>query len=256
MRRHALLFFAAALAALPLACPAAARADETERIAQAVALADQIEALRKAQDKTALEPQLGKVAALHNALDDKPTRARLQAVVGDVLHEEALAVVRLKAADVLGDLHDERAWTQLKREWPSTDLEAALPLHLRVVAAAGRLAAAASTPSLLDLAKKAKDPNLVRAAIEALGGFGWAKNRVTILTDLGGLIPLTDGGAAGGARGAKVSAETAAAWRALKPALLKTLNDLTGRSEPALEAWTALLKAHKKDPESLFLREK
>ena len=234
----------------------AARGDETERIAQATALADKIETLRKAQDRTALESELAKVAALHNALDDKALRTRLETVVGDVLHEETLAATRLKAADVLGDLHDERAWLQLKREWPSADLEAALPLHLRVVASAGRLAAAASVTPMLELAKKAKDPNLVRAAIEALGGYGWAKNRVSILTDLGGLIPLTDGGAAGGARGAKVNADTAAAWRGLKPVLLKALNTLTGRSEAALESWTALLKEHKKDPESLFLREK
>jgi hypothetical protein len=234
----------------------AAHADETERVVQAKALADKLDALRKAQDKTPLEAELAKVAALHNALDDKPMRARLQAAVGDVLADEPLGAVRLKAADVLGEIHDEKVWTQLKRAWPTADLETALPLHLRVVASAGKVAAAASVTPLLDLAKKAKDPNLVRASVEALGGFGWAKNRVSILLDLGGLIPLTEGGAAGGVRGAKVSPESAAAWRELKPALLKALNALTGRSEAALEAWTALLKEHKKKPEDLFVRER
>jgi hypothetical protein len=230
--------------------------DETERIAQAKALADKLDLLRKAQDRVPLEAELAKVAALHNALDDKPSRTRLQAAVGDVLDEEPLAATRLKAADVLGELHDEKVWTQLKREWPDAELEAALPLHLRVVAAAGKVAAAASVTPLLDLAKKAKDANLVRASVDALGGFGWAKNRVTILLDLGGLIPLTDGGAPGGVRGAKVSPESAAAWRELKPTLLKALNALTGRSEAALESWTTLLKEHKKKPEELFTRER
>ena len=156
------------------------------------------------------------MAALHNALDDKPMRARLQAAVGDVLAEEALAATRLKAADVLGDLHDEKVWTPAEARVAGADLEAALPLHLRVVAAAGKVAACASVTPLLDLAKKAKDPNLVRASVEALGGFGWAKNRVTILLDLGGLIPLTEGGTPGGVRGAKVSPESAAAWRELE----------------------------------------
>jgi hypothetical protein len=233
-----------------------ARADETERIAQAKALAEKIDALRKAQEKAPLEAELAKVAALHNALDDKPTRARLQAAVGDVLAEEPLGAVRLKAADVLGDLHDEKVWTQLKRAWPATDIEAALPVHLRAIAASGKVAAASSVTPLLDLAKKAKDPNLVRASVEALGGFGWAKNRVSILLDLGGLIPLTEGGTPGGVRGAKVSPESAAAWRELKPTLLKALNALTGRSETALESWTALLKEKKKDPEALFIRER
>jgi hypothetical protein len=233
-----------------------ARTDETERIAQAVALAEKLDTLRKAQERPALETELGKVAALHNALDDKPTRARLQVAVGDVLNDEALAATRLKAADVLGEMHDEKVWTQLKRAWPATDLEAALPIHLRVVAAAGKVAAPASVTPLLELARKAKDTNLVRAAMEALGGFGWAKNRVSILLDLGELIPLTDGASGGGARGAKVSADSAAAWRALKPTLLKALNDLTGRAEAVLESWTALLKQNKKNPEALFVRER
>jgi hypothetical protein len=242
--------------ALALAGASGALADEAERIAEAKALADRLDALRKARDRTPLEAALPKVAALHNALDDKPARARLQAAVGDVLDDDELGATRLRAADVLGDLHDEKVWTQLKREWPSAELETALPLHLRVVAAAGRVAAAASVTPLLDLAKEAKDQNLVRASVEALGGFGWAKNRVTILLDLAALIPRTDGGAAGGLRGAKTSPEDAAAGRELKPVLLKALNVLTGRSEGSLEAWTALLKAHRKKPEDLFTRER
>jgi hypothetical protein len=242
--------------AVPCVLPQAARADEAERVAQAQALAEKLDALRKAQDRPALETELAKVAALHNALDDKPMRARLQAAVGDVLAEEALAATRLKAADVLGDLHDEKVWGQLKRAWPSAELEAALPIHLRVVAAAGKVAAAASVTPLLDLAKKGKDGNLVRAAVEALGGFGWAKNRVSILLDLCALIPFTDGNATGGQRGAKFNAESAAAWRELKPTLLKALNALTGRNEAVLESWTALLKEHKKKPEALFVRER
>jgi hypothetical protein len=229
-----------------------ARADEAERVAQATALLERLDALRKAQDRPKLEVELGKVAALHNALDDKPLRTRLQVAVGDVLDDDALAATRLKAADVLGELRDEKVWTQLKREWPATDLETALPLHLKVVAAAGKVAASASATSLLDLSRKGKDPNLVRAAVEALGGFGWAKNRVTILTELGDLIPLTD--MTGGRKAATPA--VAEAWRSLKPTLLKALNDLTGRSEAALESWTALLKQHKKEPEKLFVRER
>jgi hypothetical protein len=254
--RRSRLFPLAVALILPFVVAQAARGDEAARIAEAQALAEKVDALRKSQDRTALEAELAKVAALHNALDDKPMRTRLQGAVGDVLAEEALAATRLKAADVLGDLHDEKVWNQLKRVWPSADLEAALPIHLRVVAAAGKVAASASVTPLLDLAKKAKDGNLVRAAVEALGGFGWAKNRLTILLDLGALIPLTDGGTPGGARGAKVSPESAAAWRELKPTLLKALNALTGRAEAVLESWTALLKEHKKKPEALFIRER
>ena len=248
----ALFFGALVLGAAWVHGPRTARADEAERIAQAAVLVERIDALRKAQDRPPLEAELGKVAALHNALDDKPTRARLQVAVGDVLDEDALAATRLKAADVLGELRDEKVWTQLKREWPSVELEAALPLHLRVVAAAGKVAASASTTPLLELARKSKDPNLVRAAVEALGGFGWAKNRLTILTELGELIAMTD--MTGGRKG--VTPAVAEGWRLLKPTLLKALNDLTGRSEAALESWTALFKQHKKDPEKLFLRER
>lgn len=231
-----------------------ARADEAGRVAEANALAERIEALRKAKDRTGVEPEVAKVAALHNGVDDKAVRARLQSVLGDLLADEDLGSARLVAADALAECHDEKVWAQLKRVFPAPEVEAGLPVQVRVVAAAGKVAAAVSATPLLDLARKGRDPNLVRAAIEALGGFGWAKNRVTVLVELGDLIPLTDGGAAGGARGAKTSPETAAAWRALKPTLLAALNTLTGRGEASLDLWVALLKEHRKKPEALFVR--
>lgn len=233
-----------------------ARADEAERVAEASALLTRLAALTKAKDRVGLEPELAKVAALHNALDDKALRGRLQAAVGDALMEPELGSARVKAAEVLGELHDERVWAQLKRAFPAPELEAGLPVHLAVVAAAGRVAAAAAAQPLLELLRKGRDPNLVRAAVEALGGFGWAKSRVTVLGGLLDVIPLTEGNAAGGARGAKVSPETAAAWRALKPTLLTALNALTGRAEASLEHWVALEKQHKKDLEALFVRAK
>lgn len=231
-----------------------AGADAAARAAEANALLARLVALVKAKDRAGLEPELAKVAAVHNALDDAALRGRLQAAVGDALGEADLGSARVKAAEVLGDLHDERVWLQLKRALPAPELEAALPVHLAVVKAAGRVAAPAAAAPLSELARKARDPNLSRAAIEALGGFGWARNRAGVLRDLLDLVPLTDGGAGGGARGAKASPEAAAAWRALKPTLLASLNTLTGRTEASLEHWQALEKQHRKDLEALFLR--
>ncbi len=232
-------------------------ADEAQRVLDATALCEKVETARRALDKDALAALLPKVAELHNALDDQTARKRLQGVVGDVLDADDLAVsTRTAAADVLAELHDERVWVQLKREWPAPDVEAASPLQVRVVTAAGKIAAPASADSLIDLLKRARDPNLVETSLDALAGFGWAKNRVSVLDALGSTIPLIDGAGAGGGRGGKVSPETAALWRRLGPRLLLALNTLTGRNEPTLEAWSALLKENRRRLESLFLRER
>ena len=232
-------------------------ADEAQRVAEATALCEKVETARRALDKDALAALLPKVAPLHNALDDEAARKRLQGTLGDVLDADDLAVsTRTAAADVLAELHDERVWAQLKREWPLPDVEAATPIQVRVVAAAGKIAAPASADQLIDLLKRGRDPNLVETSLSALAGFGWAKNRVSVLDALGSTIPLVEGGGAGGGRGGKTSPETAALWRRLGPLLLTSLNTLTGRSELTLEAWSALLKENRRRLESLFLRER
>lgn len=240
--------FSAVLLVALFAAPCCA--DEAQRLEQAAALIEQLATARRGGERAALEAALPKVPELHNALDDKAARGRLQSAVGDVLDEDALPVgVRLLAADTLGAMHDERVWTQLKREWPATDLEAALPLHVRLVECAGKVAAPASAASLIDLLRNGRDANLVRASVDALAEFGWAKNRVSVLQALGDTIPLTAGG---GRRGAEV----ARTLESLRPALLASLNRLTGRTEPTLEAWTELLKTHKRRLDELFQRER
>lgn len=242
---------------LALLVGSVAFADEAQRVAEATALCEKIETARRALDKDALAAQLPKVAALHNALESEAVRKRLQGVVGDVLDAADLAVsTRTSAADVLGELHDERVWTQLKRGWPAVDVEAATPLEVRVVVAAGKIAAPASVEPLTDLLKRARDPNLVETSLTALAGFGWAKNRVSVLDALGSTIPLVEGGGAGGGRGGKTSPDAASLWRRLGPTLLASLNGLTGRNELSLEAWAALLKEHRRRLETLFLRER
>ena len=255
--RYALAMRSAlALLALLLLTPQAG-ADEAQRIEAAAVLAQQIDAARAAHDKDALAAALPKVAPLHNALEDAQARKRLQAAVGDVLDGAALALSsRTAAADVLADLHDERAWLQLKRQWPAPDTESATPVHVRVVVAAGKVAAPGSVDDLVDLLKRARDPHLVETSLTALGAFGWAKNRVKVLDELGSTIPWVEGSGAAGARGGKVSPETAALWRRLGPTLLVALNTLTGRNEPTLAAWSAPLKEHKRRLETLFTRER
>jgi hypothetical protein len=248
-RLLAVLSLVGALLLLP-PLGAVAWADEAQRLEEAAALLEQLETARRAADRAAIDAALPKVPALHNALDDKPVRAKLQDAVGDVLDEDSLPVgTRLLAADTLGAMHDERVWTQLKREWPAANLEAALPLHIRLVESAGKVAAPASAASLIDLLRQGRDANLVRASVDALAEFGWAKNRVTVLQALGDTIPLT---ADGGRRGAEV----ARTLQELRPALLAALNRLTGRTEPTLESWAELLKTHKRKLDDLFQRER
>jgi hypothetical protein len=247
---------AAALVLLATGAALPALAGEPERLTEATALADRIAELRKAQDRAALETELRRVAELHNALETAAARARLQAEVGDVLRDKDLGATRVTAADVLGALHDEKAWGQLRRSLPDADLEAALPLDLRVVRSAGLVAAPTAAGPLLDLARKAKDANLAREAVEALGNFGYAKGRAGVLADLLELAARLKPGGAGGSRGTKGSADGAERWAALQAPLLKSMNQLTGRTEASLEHWFALAKEKKGKLDDLFVRER
>ncbi len=208
--------------------------------------------LEKAKDKARLAEALANLEKMHNALKTDSMRGKIQSAIGGLIKSDDLGAVRMKAADSLGRLNDPRgAYAQLKGHLPAVKVTAAGPLPLRVIQAVGSLAPDAAIAPLKRLMEKAKDANVSRYAIQALGKYGWSKKRVSILKDMGSfLTKLRPGvGPKGGRGGGRKARER---YSFLSGTLTAALNELTGQELVSAEEWLALYKANKKSPKKLF----
>lgn len=208
--------------------------------------------LEEQRDKPGLSAAFAKLVKVHNELRTDAMRGRIQAALGDLVGNDDLGAVCMKAADALGRLNDPKgAYNQLRRHLPPVKLEAAGPLPLRVIQAVGALAPEAAIGSLVRLMEKAKDANVSRHAIQALGKYGWSKKRVSILKELGGfLLKLRPGVVGPGGKGG--GREARDRYDFLSGTLTAALNELTGQELVGPDEWLALYKANKKTPKKLF----
>lgn len=230
---------------------------EDARVASAETLLKQVATLRAAQRRPELERALARVPQAHNALKTRAARAKLRAELGQVMGAQELGSTRSIAADVLGQLNDPKgAWKELKPFLPAVKLKAAGPFPLRVIQAVGVLACDASITSLMKLMEKAKDPNVARYAIGALGKYGWSKRRVSVLGDLVDFLrKLRPGGtdlrkSRGGGRAARER------YNFLQLSLVAAMNELTGQKLDSADKWLSASKEHKKALTKLFIFER
>ncbi len=228
---------------------------EDARIAEAKRHLELLSAATKAADKPALERILPKVEKTHNELKTNSWRAKLQKAVGAVVGEEACGRMRSIAADALGRFNDPKgAYKVLKPHLPSTKVTAAGPVPLRVIQAVGALAPDSAIPTLTQLMEKAKDANVARFAVQALGKYGWSRNRQKVLTSIaeymrklrpGAIDPRSGRGGGGAAQRER--------YQILQQTMVVALQELTGqKSLDSAEKWLIAWKEHKKKPAKLF----
>lgn len=237
------------VAAFLLVVPAAA--EETD---EAQAMVTRLAGLRKAEDVSGLMEALGQTPDIYKSTENAGLRSKLRHEMGKVLKDESHGDARMAAVEALVALDDPKgAWKEMSKEMPSPKAEKAAALDLAVVKAAGQLAQKGSVRTLLDLAAKAKDIKLARAAAEALGGFHKDKrNRLKILEEL---LSLGQRVRPGTAPGKTVSKEAQERWEAVGHGILVGLNSLTAQKMRSFEDWEALYKESRKHPEDLFLQE-
>ncbi len=232
-------------------CVEAAVADDADRKAETKALVNVIKEIRKQKDATALGKALERAVSLHNNLTSNTERHSLQHVVGQVLTDKNMGADRIAAAEALGKLNDPKgAFKHLKRALPTAKTEAAGPVELAALKALASVASDSSIPSLLELMRKAKDHNVAKHAISALGSFGSSKKRVTVLEEMGAFLRLVRPRRG---KGTRIGAATRARWNALRSPLLSSLNRLTGQNQKSADGWIALLKDFKKTLKKLFV---
>lgn len=226
---------------------------EDARVREAQNLVEVLARLRTAGDKDGLSDAFGRVVKAHNELRTDAMRGKLQSALGDVLGDEGLGAVCLKAADALGQLNDPAGgWQQLRRHLPGVQEEAVGPFPLRVIQAVGALAPDAALGPLEQLVEKAKDPNVSRHAIQALGKYGWSRKRLRALTSLGDLLVKLRPGGADALQGRGGGRDARERYDFLRGTLTAALNELTGQTLESAEAWIALYKTHKRSPKVLF----
>ncbi|MFV1957782.1 MAG: hypothetical protein ACC662_00070 [Planctomycetota bacterium] len=251
MSRIRRLLFPLALAVLAGTFASPELADDLE---DAKALAARIDQVRKAKDQATLTTEVGRVPALYKAITDKSVRGKLRGALGKVVKDKKMGSVRITAVEALVGLDDPKAaWKEMARELPGPKVEEAPELGFAVVKAAGEMAPSRAIKGLLELMSKSKDPKLMAAAGEALGGYRADKrNRVSILEEM---ISAGRRLRPGRSLTKYISPETRKRWSIVAPKLVKGLNRLTGQRIPSFEDWEALYNDNKKRLKNLFLEE-
>jgi len=203
--------------------------------------------------KVEIERLLPRLVKLHNTLKSSAVRGRLLKAAGYVMGLEALGATRTAVATALRQVNDPKAaWKEMKRFMPSVKVAAAGPFPLSVVQSVGVLAPEGALPALLQLKDKAKDDNVARYAIQALGKYGWSKQRTRVLGALlTSLKRLRPGGTnlRKGKAGGKASR---ARYEFLRVTLVAALDELTGQKLADVDKWLAAYKEHKRKLGALF----
>lgn len=231
---------------------------EDARIAEAETHLENLAAWTKAGDKERLERALPRIEKSHNELRSNTMRAKLQKALGAVVGEEACGRVRMLAADSLGRLNDPKgAWKALKPHMPSVKDATVGPVPLRVIQAAGALAPDSAIGTLTTLMEKGKDANASRHAAQALGKYGWSRNRTRVLTSLAEYLRrLRPGGTnlKAGRAGGEAARER---YQILQQSMVAALIEITGRKDlDTADKWLEAWKTHKKKPAELFTFER
>jgi len=256
-RGPSVLLFVALLLAMGAGSAYAGDPVEDARVAEATNLLERMAAFRAEKKKPELEKALAKLPKIHNELESNSVRAQLQKALGALMADEGLRATRSVAADTLGRLNDPKgAWKQLAPFLPSVKTEAAGPFPLRVIQAVGVLACDTSISFLLKLMEKAKDANVSRYAIGALGKYGWSRRRVAVLGDLAKFLRKLRPGGSGPRKGRGGGRKARERYNFLQLSLVSALNELTGQKIASADLWLAAYKDHKKSPAKMFTFER
>ncbi|MDF1699637.1 MAG: hypothetical protein P1V36_00565 [Planctomycetota bacterium] len=231
---------------------------EDARIAEANTLLANLAAWTKAGDKPRLEKALPKAEKVHNELKTNSVRVKVQKAVGAIIGTEACGRVRMLAADSLGRFNDPKgAYKQLKPHLPPVKEAAAGLVPLRVVQATGALAPDTAIGTLTQLMEKAKDANVSRHAVQALGKYGWSRSRNRVLTSMAEYLRRLRPGGNNLKNGRVGGAATRERFRMLEQTMIVALQELTGQKTlDSTEKWLAAWKANKKQAAKLFTFER
>lgn len=224
-------------------------ADDKADVEAAKKLATDMATARKAKDVAALEALLKTLPGVHNSIENKPTRGKLQKAAGALVKAKGFDTLSSPAIVALTALNDPKgAYKQLKKHMPGAkDKKEATDTGKAVLNAIGELTPNEAIGALSDLAEKSKDYDVGALAITALGKYKASKKRVVILESLVKLISRFQP-----PRGVQIGVEAAKRWKALGSPLINACNTLTSRRETTPDAWLTLWKENKKKPADLF----
>jgi len=231
---------------------------EDARVAEAKNLLEKLAAWTDDANKAKVEKALPKLVKVHNELKTNAMRGKLQKAAGDMLRKDELGAVRMAVADTLGRLNDPKgAYKQLKPHLPAVKVTAAGPFPLRVIQAVGALAPDSAIPTLTKLMQKAKDNNVARFAIQALGKFGWSRSRTKVLTSLAEFLRRLRPGGSDLRKGRAGGQAARVRYDFLQRTLVAALLELTGQKKyDTVDKWLVAWKANKKTPAKLFAFER
>ncbi len=249
MARQSLGFLLALLLAASSAPKLASAADDKADVEAAKKLAADMATARKAKDVSALEASLKALPGVHNSIESKPARGKLQKEAGALIKAKGLDMLSDPAIAALTALNDAKgAYKQLKKYMPGPkDKKEATARGKSVLGAIGALTPESAIGPLSDLAEKSKDYGAGALAIAALGKYKASKKRIEILESLVKLISRFQP-----PKAAPMGVEAEKRWKALGAPLIAACNTLTSRQETTPDAWLALWKKHKKKPAALF----
>ncbi len=224
-------------------------ADDPAQLEGAKTLVAELAAARKAKDAAAVGAQAKKAVGIHNGIEDKGLRGKLQKELGSALKAKALAGAHETIISALSEFNDPKgAYKQLKRFMPGAKTETATDLEKATLKAVDKLAPETALKELFDLAEKAKDHDAGALAIAALGSFGKSKKRVSILETMLKLLQRFEP-----PRGQAVGEATQKRWDALAAPLILACNEITGQKIRDPAEWHDLWKANKKKPQNIFV---
>jgi len=217
----------------------------------AKALLAEMAASLKAKDASAFAEQAKRAVEMHNGLEDKALRGKLQKELGSGLKNKHLKGVHAEIITALGSLNDSKgAYKQLKRFMPSPKLEEITDRQRAVLTAVDGLAPSGAIKDLYALAEKAKNHDAAALAIGALGSFKTSKKRAAILETLVKLIARFMP-----PRNQTVGKATRERWAVLGPALGRACNEISGQKVRDPTEWLELWRDNKKKPANLFVND-
>jgi hypothetical protein len=230
---------------------------EEARAREAQTLIERLAAFAEAKQKDEIERSLPRLVKLHNELTSTSVRADLLKAAARILGDEDLGGVRSSMATALGQVNDPPgAWKVLKGFLPSVKDEASGPFPLAVIQAVGALAPDAALATLLALMEKAADTNVSRYAIQALGKYGWSKQRVKVLGQLLDHLKRVRPGVGGGQAGKAGGEAARVRYNFLRTTLVVALDELTGQKFADVDRWLDAHKENRKALDKLFTFER
>jgi hypothetical protein len=229
--------------------PSVRAADDPAQAVKAKELLAELAGFRKAKDAAGFQGKLSALVSLHNELENKGTKGKLQKELGAGLKTKGLDGAYLAIIGAIAELNDSKgAYKQLGKQLPNAKLEEITDVHKAALEATGKLAPDGALKALLELGEKAKCREAAIGAISALGNFKGSKKRVTVLE---GLIKLVMRFMP--PRGVQAGEETIKRWNELAPALFGALQQLTGQKIGDPDEWINLWRENKKKPDAIFV---